>query len=214
MATAPRPSEPTPPRVTRPPNRRLWLLLGGAFVVGVVVFALAIGRRDKDFFHAGDVAPATAEPDYAPLPAPMAGEQGSGIGPLEPPTNVDTPARPVEAPVAMPAPRPAPPPVAAPPPPRPSVAERKARPIPGQTPSPQYPMRALRNGESGTVLVLVHIGPDGVPTATELAQSSGSRDLDRAALQGVRNWRFEPAINDGHPSVGDVVVPIDFKMSD
>ncbi|TZF90408.1 energy transducer TonB, partial [Cognatilysobacter lacus] len=80
--------------------------------------------------------------------------------------------------------------------------------------SPDYPSRALREGARGTVLVLVHIGPDGVPTATEIAQSSGSRELDRAATEAVRRWRFEPAMSDGHPTVGDVVVPIDFSLAD
>ena len=94
------------------------------------------------------------------------------------------------------------------------MADRKPRPIPGQTPAPEYPYRALRNGEGGTVLVLVRIGPDGVPTSTDVAQSSGSRELDRAATQAVRRWRFEPAISDGHPSVGEAVVPIDFKLSE
>ncbi|WP_166636927.1 energy transducer TonB [Cognatilysobacter terrigena] len=211
MATSPAPSgEGSGHRPSRF-DRRVLLWIALAFIVGLVLFALAIRHGDKnDFYRAGEVPPSTAEPTYAPLPAPMAGEDGSGIGTLTPPPPVaasETPTAPVApapAPVARPAPEPRPA----------ALADRKARPIPGQTPAPDYPMRALRDGETGTVLVLVHIGPDGVPTSTEIAQSSGSRELDRAALQGVRRWRFEPAIGDGHPTVGDVVVPIDFKLSD
>jgi protein TonB len=190
----------------------MWLWLAIAVLVGLGLFALAIrNQKHGDFYRAGEVPPSTAEPDYAPLPAPMAGEGGSGIGTLEPPAITDAPAPPQPT-VA----RPAPAPVARPEPaPRASnVADRKARPISGQTPPPDYPARALRDGASGTVLVLVHIGPDGVPTSTEVAQSSGSRELDRAAMQGVRRWRFEPAMADGPPTVGDGVVPIDFKLSD
>jgi protein TonB len=51
-----------------------------------------------------------------------------------------------------------------------------------------------------------------VPTSTELAQSSGSRDLDRTAQATVRRWRFEPAIVDGRPTVSRVIVPIDFRL--
>ncbi|WP_462115320.1 energy transducer TonB [Lysobacter xanthus] len=214
MASTPSPAPPSPPPPQRRPIPRLWLWLGLAFLAGIVLFAIAMSRgRDKSFFHAGDVPPSTAEPEYAPLPAPMAGEDGSGIGSLEPPPEVIDEPRPA-APVAA-APREAPPVEHAPPPPapRPSVADRKARPIPGQTPPPEYPTRALRNGDGGTVLVMVHIGPDGVPTSTEIAQSSGSRELDRAAMQAVRNWRFEPEIHDGHPTVGEAVVPIDFRLS-
>jgi protein TonB len=208
MATSPAPSAPPP----KPASRRTWLWLALAFVAGLVLFAFAIRtQKHGDFYRAGEVPPSTAEPDYAPLPAPMAGEDGSGIGSLEPPPAVEAPAipqptiaRPAPAPVARSAPETR----------VPATADRKARPIHGQTPPPDYPTRALRDGTSGTVLVLVHIGPDGVPTSTEVAQSSGSRELDRAATQGVRRWRFEPAIADGHPTVGDVVVPIDFKLSD
>ncbi|MGY4516451.1 TonB family protein [Lysobacter sp. HA18] len=211
MATSPAPSGERPGRPPFRFNRKLALWIALAFVAGLILFAVAIRHSNRtDFYRAGEVPPSTAEPDYTPLPAPQAGDSGSGIGSLEPPP----PPVASEAPVARPVPAPAPIERPAPEPRPAAVADRKARPIPGQTPAPDYPMRALRDGETGTVLVLVHIGPDGVPTATELAQSSGSRELDRAALQGVRRWRFEPAIGDGHPTVGDVVVPIDFKLSD
>lgn len=202
------PQKPVPP----PLWRRTWPWIALAFVIGVVLFVLAIRpQKHGDFFRAGEVPPATSEPGYAPLPAPMAGEDGSGIGSLEPPPPpIEAPEarRPVEPPAPVASERPAPEPRA------PAVADRKPRPLPGRTPPPEYPIRALRDGTTGTVLVLVHIGPDGVPTSTEIAQSSGSRDLDRAATQAVRRWQFEPAIADGHPTVGDVVVPIAFNLSD
>lgn len=189
----------------------MWI--AAAFALGLVLFFVAIrSSRETGFFRAGEIPPSTEQPDYTPLPAPMAGEDGSGIGALEPPAPDDMTEQPqiTERPAPPPVVRREPTPQAEPKPA--AVASRKARPIPGMTPAPDYPLRALRNGEGGTVLVLAHIGPDGVPTATELAQSSGSRELDRAALQAVRRWRFEPAIADGHPSVDEVVVPIDFRL--
>ena len=45
-------------------------------------------------------------------------------------------------------------------------------------------------------------------------RASGSRDLDRAAMQAVRRWRFEPAMAGGQPTVGQVIVPIDFNLGD
>jgi len=56
------------------------------------------------------------------------------------------------------------------------------------------------------------VGADGVPTSVEVAQRSGSRDLDRAAVNAVRQWRFQPAQRDGQAVAGAVTVPIDFKM--
>lgn len=85
-------------------------------------------------------------------------------------------------------------------------------PIPGQTPAPEYPPVAMRSGDQGTVLVRVEVGADGVPTSVEVAQRSGSRDLDRAAVNAVRQWRFQPAQRDGQAVTGVVTVPIDFKM--
>ncbi|GAB1596185.1 energy transducer TonB [Lysobacter claricitrinus] len=211
MATSPAPSGEGPGRRPFRFDRRLALRIALAFVAGLVLFALAIRHSNRtDFYRAGEVPPSTAEPGYTPLPAPMAGDDGSGIGTLTPPPPAAVPDTPASRPEPVPVPETAPTPA----PRQAAVADRKARPLPGQTPPPEYPLRALREGQTGTALVLVHIGPDGVPTATELAQSSGSRDLDRAALQGVRRWRFEPAVADGHPTVGDVVVPIDFKLSD
>ena len=61
-------------------------------------------------------------------------------------------------------------------------------------------------------MVRIEVGPDGVPTATSIVQSSQSRALDRAALDAVKRWRFRPAIVDGQPAVGSVVVPIEFNL--
>jgi len=38
-----------------------------------------------------------------------------------------------------------------------------------------------------------------------------SRDLDRAASEAVRRWRFTPAMSNGQPVPGSIEVPFDFK---
>ena len=83
-------------------------------------------------------------------------------------------------------------------------------PVPISSPAPSYPPDALRNGESGTVLLRVHVGPDGIPYSIDLMQSSRSRALDRAASDAVRRWRFRPAERGGAPVAGVVQVPIVF----
>ena len=62
-------------------------------------------------------------------------------------------------------------------------------------------------------MVRAEIGPDGVPTSVSVSQGSGSRLLDRTAVDAVKRWRFEPATLDGRPTVGTVVVPIAFEPS-
>ena len=52
-----------------------------------------------------------------------------------------------------------------------------------------------------------------VTEKVELGLRSGSRDLDRAALQAVSRWRFQPARDaDGNAVPGRLSVPIDFKL--
>ena len=48
---------------------------------------------------------------------------------------------------------------------------------------PEYPYGAKRRGEEGTVVVEVRIGPDGRVRDASVAESSGSRRLDQAAVQ-------------------------------
>lgn len=193
----------------------LWVLL--AFVVGLVLFAWAISGGGKDDFFRADQAPPTSAPrDYAPLPVPLpagdARDTASGLG-----ERPETPeASNTERPHVVEAPRPPPQPTAptAPAPPQPTVSSSPTTlpmPIAGQTPAPRYPTRALRRGESGTVRVRVEVGPDGRPAQVTVAQASGSRDLDRAAVDAVRRWRFHPARRDGEPVAGTVIVPISFS---
>ena len=195
------------------PSRRTLLLASLAFGIGVLLFVLLWWRdRGNDFYRA-EGAPQTAEgQQFEPLPAPLpAGESrdsASGMG--EPDTGSGMPApRVVEAP---PAPMP-------PPPPRPPALPTAngvplasgSTPVPIESPAPDYPPDALRNGESGTVLLRVHVGADGLPSAIDLVQSSRSRSLDRAASNAVKRWRFRPAQRDGQPVAGEVQIPIAFN---
>ncbi|MDN5781769.1 MAG: energy transducer TonB, partial [Luteimonas sp.] len=114
-----------------------------------------------------------------------------------------------------PAPRPEPQPAAPSQPPAGAAASDAGRadtpPVPVSSPPPTYPRAALRRRESGTVLLRVHVGPDGMPQAVDLVRGSGSRYLDRAASDAVRKWRFRPAMRAGQPVSGQVQVPISFN---
>lgn len=87
--------------------------------------------------------------------------------------------------------------------------DREARPIAPQP--PDYPQAALRGGVQGTVIVRVDIGADGRPTRVDIARSSGSRELDRAAQRAVEGWRFEPALKRGRPVSSVLEVPVEFR---
>ena len=89
-------------------------------------------------------------------------------------------------------------------------ADREVTPI--ARVEPEYPAAAARTQEEGTVLVRVDVDANGVPTNVEVARRSGSRDLDRAAVNAVRQWRFSPAIKDGNKVAAVVEVPVEFKL--
>ena len=113
-------------------------------------------------------------------------------------------------PMSVAAPPPAPPAPPAPPQdygPSEDQTYRKIKP-------PRYPPQAIRRREEGEVVLRVLVGLDGRPVEVEVEKSSRSRLLDRAAIDAVRNWVFNPGLRDGKPVQGYVLVPISFKLSD
>ena len=80
-------------------------------------------------------------------------------------------------------------------------------------PPPVYPRAALRDRLSGTVTLQVLVGADGRPLEASIAQSSGHRELDRAALdQVLKRWTFRPAMRDGQAVQAIGLVPIAFNL--
>ena len=56
------------------------------------------------------------------------------------------------------------------------------------------------------------IATDGSVERMEVAESSGNRYLDRAAMEAVRRWKFIPARRGGIVVESWVLVPIVFKL--
>ena len=82
-----------------------------------------------------------------------------------------------------------------------------------RSPSPEYPELSRRNGEQGVVWVAMQVNAQGIPMEVQLKQTSGFNRLDQAALQGVKNWRFNPQILLPGELVHHVDVPVVFKIS-
>ncbi|WP_372014127.1 energy transducer TonB [Pseudoxanthomonas sp. 10H] len=189
-----------------------WVLVGAAFLGGWLLFVLVwlVARRD-DVAAPVPMQPVAAPAAFEPLPRPM--PAGDAATPLPPPS--DEAPRLVEA--APPAPAPAEP---APLPPSleenaPAVAApaQPPVPLPDQSPSPRYPVGALRRGDTGTVVVQVAVDAEGRPVSVEVVERSGSRELDRAAVEAVSRWHFAPARDAAGAAVaGSLSVPIDFKL--
>lgn len=92
----------------------------------------------------------------------------------------------------------------------PVAVNRESRPLAGN-PEPKYPASMLRVGAGGTVIVEARIDARGTPMDVRVAKRSGERELDRAAVNAVRQWRFQPAMRNGKAVASSVRVPVDFK---
>ena len=77
----------------------------------------------------------------------------------------------------------------------PALAQQPVTPkiIEGTQVQPAYPDSARRLGIQGTTTLRVFVLADGHVAEVSLVQSAGHSDLDQAAADAVRRWRFEPA---------------------
>ncbi|MFJ1467607.1 energy transducer TonB [Massilia orientalis] len=67
---------------------------------------------------------------------------------------------------------------------------------------PDYPAAAARRGDTGTTTLALLVGADGRVSSSRIEQSSGSRDLDRAAINALTQCTFKPATNNGVAQAG------------
>lgn len=79
-------------------------------------------------------------------------------------------------------------------------------------PAPPYPELARKRGQTGMVRIRCQVNDTGYVTAASIAASSGHKLLDDAALKTVKKWRFRPAVSNGAPVSGVVVVPVEFRL--
>jgi protein TonB len=62
---------------------------------------------------------------------------------------------------------------------------------------PKFPDRGLWSGWEGKVEIAAHVDGSGWVCRATVANGSGFRELDSAALDAVRRWRFTPRVVDG-----------------
>jgi protein TonB len=87
-----------------------------------------------------------------------------------------------------------------------------ARPTGGYQVRPSYPSSAKRLGVQGTTLLRVHVLEDGRVGGIDVEQSAGHPDLDQAATDAVRRWRFEPARRGDQAVAMWVRLPVEFRL--
>jgi periplasmic protein TonB len=82
------------------------------------------------------------------------------------------------------------------------------------TPRPDYPESARREGREGSVLLRVLVDHKGRSKLVEINSSSGSEALDRAAADTIKRWRFYPAHFGDRPIESWLRIPIEFRLAD
>ena len=75
---------------------------------------------------------------------------------------------------------------------------------------PRYPPTEARQGVGGTVVLVISIDAQGNVLDVSVEKSSRNRNLDRAAMDAARKWRFNPEVRDGVAVASRVRVPVDF----
>ncbi len=148
-------------------------------------------------------------------------------------TIVDAPPPPPVKNLSPPKPSPVPPPPQAPvvdvPEPRPNdIVTPPSPPAPPAPPTsieasvdisskamnpPRYPPAAFRAGIQGEVILIIDVDASGNVTNVTVEKSSRNRDLDRAAMEAARKWRFNAAEAGGKKTAGRVRVPVNFALN-
>lgn len=82
----------------------------------------------------------------------------------------------------------------------------------GACEKPAYPSRALREGTEGVSVLRFLVGSDGKVLDSKLARSSGSRELDGAALAGLARCAFRPGLVDGKPETAWATIRYVWKI--
>jgi periplasmic protein TonB len=87
-----------------------------------------------------------------------------------------------------------------------------ARPLGGYQQLPRYPDSARRQGITGTTVLLFEVKESGTVGEVQIERSAGHPDLDQAAAEAVKKWRFEPARRGKQAVAAWLRMPVKFVL--
>lgn len=148
------------------------------------------------------------KPTLQPTPAPQPTPEPEPLPEPKP----EPPAEPAREPSPAPAPSPPPAPASPPRPPAVQVGPSRGPSLAEGNAPAAYPLAARRRGLEGTTVVHASIDPTGQVTRAEVARSSGVEEIDAAALDAVRSWRFVPALDRGVAVASEADLPVVFRL--
>jgi periplasmic protein TonB len=77
---------------------------------------------------------------------------------------------------------------------------------------PRYPDSARRQGITGTTTLLFEVLENGRVGEVQIENSAGHPDLDQAAADAIKKWRFEPARRGNQPVAVWLRMPVKFVL--
>jgi protein TonB len=78
---------------------------------------------------------------------------------------------------------------------------------------PEYPASAIRDRAQGVTLLSVEVLRTGRVGRVIVKRSAGHRDLDRAAVEAVKQWQFEPARRGATAVTVWATLPVNFELT-
>jgi TonB family protein len=84
-------------------------------------------------------------------------------------------------------------------------------PQPTYAPDPAYPEKGKEDRQEGTVILAVVVGANGLPYDIDIFRPL-SPELDQAAIDAVKRWKFSPATKDGKPVATKINVQVAFHL--
>jgi protein TonB len=145
------------------------------------------------------------EPPPPQEPPPPVDLPQPELEPPQPPVDVDMPVPELDVPLSMQGTpyigdfmksvKPAP--IARKPATKPRAPEIATNLVPTMKIPPSYPPRALRSGIEGVVTVEFTIAGDGSVKDPVIVKASPPKIFDRAVLEAIRKWKFNPKMEDG-----------------
>lgn len=98
-----------------------------------------------------------------------------------------------------------------------NIAQESARVSAGgeliKTQEPRYPRQALRAGTEGHVLLAFTITEQGDVTEIEVVQAEPRGVFDRAAMEAVSSWQYQPFTENGKAVAKRVSQAVEFRLS-
>lgn len=79
--------------------------------------------------------------------------------------------------------------------------------------APEFPAEARSRGVSGFVVLKILVGINGAIESVQVENSEPSGFFDQAAMQAVKQWRFEPGISQGQAVAAWTTQRIKFELN-